>query len=715
MPLFMKQLILFLLLINLAGFSYGQSFKEEYATKLSNTLQFVEAYPVWTELAEKSLKNNVINGMYMRRAVEAAYNSEQYTKALFWSEKLTASPEINESDWLTYFSLLQITSNHTRLTGAVDSALVRLPQSKLIQNWKQQVPLILKQLTVNSDYTLAPFREIKTGEEFCAVPYKDGFVLVSNRRNTGFVNREYAWTGQFFTDLISINGATEIEKDQLWKEVKRTNPHDGPIAFSPDFKKAILTVNQEEIDEVNKIKYARLALKIYTQGADGGWKEAIEFPFNNKTYSVGHGVLDLEGNLIFASDKPGGFGGVDLYKSSWKEGAWSEPINLGDKMNTAGDEVFPFVSNTGVLYFSSNGWPGNGGLDVFYQENKNAPAVHIGNPINTNADDFGIYIDDNTGKGLMSSNRNNFKDEIYSISKPVYKIEAEISLTTCDNKVLSKQIIVAKNLNTLTEEKLTTDEKGKVTFKPALNSRYQFSYAGEGNIASCTTEKTFDKEGKHTVKLSSNYANKQVTITVVDENQVSLSGAQLTYYSKGRATKKRITDGNNPILVLSTEELTETDSIVGNLINYTDGKLTWSSSSECNSTQNLSMVLSPIKGRDRINLGMIYYDFDLWNLRPEGQIELDKLVKYMKEHPDLTVELGSHTDSRGSDYYNEWLAERRSQSCVKYIKKNGVPANKIIAKGYGEKQLVNACADGVKCSEADHQLNRRTTLEIKLD
>jgi outer membrane protein OmpA-like peptidoglycan-associated protein len=270
-------------------------------------------------------------------------------------------------------------------------------------------------------------------------------------------------------------------------------------------------------------------------------------------------------------------------------------------------------------------------------------------------------------------------------------------------------------LNTLTEEKYTTDEKGKVTLKPTLNARYQFSYAGEGNIASCSTEKTFDKEGKHTVKLSSNYANKQVTITVVDEKNTNLAGAQLTYYSNGRATKKRITDGNNPMIVLSTEELAETDSIVGNLINYTDGKLTLSSSSECNSTENLSMVLTTKKGRERINLGMIYYDFDLWNLRPEGKVELDKLVKYMKERPELVVELGSHTDSRGSDYYNEWLAERRSQSCINYIKKNGIPVNKIIAKGYGEKQLVNRCSDGVKCSEAEHQLNRRTTLEIKLD
>jgi outer membrane protein OmpA-like peptidoglycan-associated protein len=111
----------------------------------------------------------------------------------------------------------------------------------------------------------------------------------------------------------------------------------------------------------------------------------------------------------------------------------------------------------------------------------------------------------------------------------------------------------------------------------------------------------------------------------------------------------------------------------------------------------------------------IYYDFDLWNIRPEGKIELDKLVKYMKEHPELPVELGSHTDCRGSDYYNEWLAERRSESCVKYIKTMGIPSNKIIAKGYGEKQLFNKCDDGIKCSESEHQENRRTELKIKLN
>ena len=111
---------------------------------------------------------------------------------------------------------------------------------------------------------------------------------------------------------------------------------------------------------------------------------------------------------------------------------------------------------------------------------------------------------------------------------------------------------------------------------------------------------------------------------------------------------------------------------------------------------------------------MVYYDFDLWNLRPEGKAELDKLVKYMKEHPDLTVELGSHTDSRGSDYYNEWLSERRSQSCVKYIRAGGIPTDKILAKGYGETKLVNKCSNTDRCTEAEHQMNRRTELKIQI-
>ena len=708
----MKQLIFILLSVNLVGWSFGQTMKEEYATKLSSTLNYSEAYPVWAEMASKSIKKNENNWGYVRKAIEAATNTEQYDKALMWAEKLTANSDTCSQDWLNYFDLLLINSKTNRLMGAIDSALSRTPNSTKIQEWKKSAPLILKQLTDNSEYSIANFRQNKKGEEFCAVPYKGAVVMVSNRRNTGFLNRNYAWTGQYFTDLIAIGDTVDISTDKLWKEVKRTNPHDGPISFSKDNKIAILTVNQNEIDQVGGIKFSRLELKIYRE-KNGEWSEEV-FPYNNKTYSVGHGVLDQQGNLYFASDKPGGLGGVDIYKSSYVNGSWSEPVNLGSNVNTVRDEVFPFVSNNGTLYFSSNGWPGNGGLDIFYQDDQNSNSKHIGNPINTNADDFGIYVDENTGRGFLASNRNAFKDEIYTISKPVYKIEAELTLSTCDNKPLAKQTIVVKNLKTNVEDKFTTDDKGKISIKPSINTSYKFTYSGEGNSSACTVEKTFDKEGKIPVKLSSNYKTFSGKLKVVDEKGENIDGAQITYFSKGKTTKKLLSNKDISTIELTSQELAETDSIVANMINYSDARIVLNNSGDCNSEKTYSLVLSKKSGSELINLGMVYYDFDLWNLRPEGKAELDKLVKYMKEHPDLTVELGSHTDSRGPDYYNEWLSERRSQSCVKYIRAAGIPTDKILAKGYGETKLVNKCSNTDRCTEAEHQLNRRTELKIQI-
>lgn len=113
-----------------------------------------------------------------------------------------------------------------------------------------------------------------------------------------------------------------------------------------------------------------------------------------------------------------------------------------------------------------------------------------------------------------------------------------------------------------------------------------------------------------------------------------------------------------------------------------------------------------------IRIENIYYDFDKSNIRPDAAIELDKLVKIMRDNSTIWIELGSHTDSRGNDQYNQWLSQSRANSAVQYIIDRGINKNRIIAKGYGESMLLNQCSNGVKCSEADHQLNRRTEFEI---
>jgi outer membrane protein OmpA-like peptidoglycan-associated protein len=108
----------------------------------------------------------------------------------------------------------------------------------------------------------------------------------------------------------------------------------------------------------------------------------------------------------------------------------------------------------------------------------------------------------------------------------------------------------------------------------------------------------------------------------------------------------------------------------------------------------------------------IYYDFDQWSIRSDAAIELDKLVKIMNENPTIWIELGSHTDSRGKDAYNLKLSQKRAESAVQYIISKGIDKNRITAKGYGESQLLNRCANGIECNDAEHQLNRRTEFKI---
>ncbi|NBU47138.1 MAG: OmpA family protein, partial [Flavobacteriales bacterium] len=183
----------------------------------------------------------------------------------------------------------------------------------------------------------------------------------------------------------------------------------------------------------------------------------------------------------------------------------------------------------------------------------------------------------------------------------------------------------------------------------------------------------------------------------------------------GKSITKFLTKKENLPLLLGKSELSIIDSIVASKINYRDVRFVMKADTECNADQNSFIILEKIADSDYIKLENIYYDFDLWNIRPEGKKELDKLVKYMNSHPDLIIELSSHTDCRGTDQYNDWLSDKRSNSCVNYIKSKGILPEKIIAKGFGEKQLVNNCIDESLCSEEEHQKNRRTELKIKLD
>ena len=723
----MRLLFCLLLCIHFVGFSQkSNNYKVEHAHKLSRELNFSDAYPVWSEISDAFISKNIGEWSYVRMTLDAAEKTERYPQALYYAILLVKSKNAKKSDWTKYFELLCINNKHEQLSAAIDSALIHFPLDIEIAKWKTDLPLILERKKLVSEYSIRLINTRSNGEEYCAIPYKSGLLYVSNDDNSVNIARDYARSGQPFTDICFYDSLELSAKNPIWKknfwikliyknqwrDIKSSHTHEGPISFDSDCEMAFITRNQKDLDTINRIKYSRLELAVYKRNGKV-WSQ-LDFPFNDKKYSTGHGVLDTNGWLIFASNRPGGFGASDLYKTRFKNNKWSEPINLGSKINSSGDELFPFVSNKGILYFSSNGWPGIGGLDVFYSSLSSDSPEAIGSPINTSADDFGIYIDETTGVGLLSSNRTDWKDQIYSIKKPVFDINVVAILKTCSGKLLTERPVVVKDLYSLKEKVYKTSKEGEISLEGLEKGKeYSFTYFGDSILTADSTVFSARKSGDFTLNLTSNYRKRVINIVALSESGKPLEGVMFNIFRKNGETSKYIAtkDGSYSF---TYEDKDQVDSVLIQLINHRDVvfNIPFSSLGECLDTITFPLTLKMYEGIDFIRLDMVLYNFDKYELRPEGKKELDKLVQYMKERPELRVELSSHTDSRGTYDYNIELSNNRSQSCVNYIISKGINAKMITAKGYGESKLVNHCSDGVTCSIEEHQSNRRTELRF---
>ena len=719
----MKKTITFLILICASHLVQSQSFKEDYAKSLSAQFKFIEAYPVWAELAENFLEKGKGDWNSLRYAVEAAYNSEQYKDALHWNSLLTKNNQASISDWNNQFELLRLNNLHTLLIASTDSAQKQFPTEKSIQAWHNQAPKIVSILKDTSEFKVNDFRSVSQGEEFGAVPYGKGLVFVTSEFSSGFLARKDTWTNDNYYELTFIDDATipyqefslmeKIQNKDIWNEIPHTHTHDGPISFNSDFTQALLTKNIEELDTISRIKYSRLQLLLFKK-VGKNWIQDDEFNFNDKHFSTGHGVFGTNNNIIFSSDRPGGIGGADLYEVLLIDGKWGTPKNLGDKINTSADELFPFVAKDGALYFSSKGWIGMGGLDVF-MGTASATPKNLGIPINTPNDDFAFYLDSESGNGYLSSNRKANRDQIYKITVPVIDIQLEIQLISCEKKPLQNETIEIKNTSQNSIVTMQTDKDGKVQMKPKVKDELVISFKGN-EIYIPAEEKTFQatSEGKYNITLETNNKLSVQTIVFLDENGNPLVGGMVELKSQDNTVKKATTDKNGVYTwSRSNTEIIETE-ILCNVINYKDQSIK-TKPTACNTSQSYTVRFQKMSTESFIELGLILYDFDKYNLRNEGKSELNKLVAYMKERPSLVVELSSHTDCRGSDSYNIELSQNRAQSCVDFIIAQGIDSKRIIAKGFGETALLNRCSDGVECTPEEHQQNRRTDLKFVLE
>jgi tetratricopeptide (TPR) repeat protein len=282
----------------------------------------------------------------------------------------------------------------------------------------------MKTYTRNSDaYSVYPSSFNSPQNDLCAVKFHESVVFTSSRRKTAWIRREQGWTDAPYMSLY-VAGKDAAGADlppQIFMNDLNSKFHDGPASFTKDFNTVFFTRNNFTKEE--RAADGTFKLKIMEANLDqNGFSMVKLMPFGNKEFNFAHPSISPDGyTLYFCSDIEGGKGGMDIWVTRKdSSGTWGTPVNLGEKVNTAGSEVFPFIAANGAFYFSSDGHDGMGGLDIYEAKMKDGMPLKIynmGEPVNSSKDDFGMYLSDDNKTGFISSNRKagGLDDDIYNL------------------------------------------------------------------------------------------------------------------------------------------------------------------------------------------------------------------------------------------------------------------------------------------------------------
>jgi len=563
---------------------------------------------------------------------------------------------------------------------------------------------------------------LNTGSlDFSPAFYKNGLVFVSTRGLSRATQNEDAWLNSKFMDLFYAE-AQGVERTRLGApkalpNVINSKFHEGPLTFDKSGNTMYFTRNNYTKGKRGFSKKKITKLKIYGADWDGEeWGNVWELPFNGADYNHCHPTLSADGRYMYlSSDRAGGYGGHDLYISTFQNGEWSTPVNLGATVNTAGNELFPFIHEDGTLYFTSNGHAGIGGLDVFMArpdaaltEDSNeiswSTPVNLGEPLNSLKDDFGLIVDITGRSGYISSSRAGGLggDDIYSFKgtlegAPPKEKAMTVSNTTTTvpagslmiagtviNKLYNKSV---PNATVYLTNKCTGETQAKLT---DING--SFIFTGE-----CGCDYTLKGEKAGIGSATAYPSTLNVDCSQDIQTRLLIGGEVVTSSSPTTIISSSPTPA--PSRIISRTPIITTPAPPPMAV-YRPATTTFSAS-----------TTSYTVG-DVIELEHIYYDFDKANIRSDASVDLDKLADVLRRYPGMSIELSSHTDSRATDVYNQALSQRRAQAAVNYLVARGIATQRLTARGYGESQLRNNCADGNPCSEADHQRNRRTEFRV---
>jgi outer membrane protein OmpA-like peptidoglycan-associated protein len=676
--------------------------------------------------------------------------------------------------------------------------------------------------------------------DYCPVYFDDGILFTSDRIESGSMKRADA---NFYFSAFGNDG--QHQEPILYESKLNSKFQEGIAAISPDGKTLVFSREIKQVQESNVLNDVRLYTATFTNGV---WGNLKKMSINVKGYSSGHPAFSADGTeLYFVSNRPGGFGGTDIYVSKLKKRKWGKPKNLGSIVNTSKNELFPFIDQNGILYFSANKKSGFGVLDIYMSSlNDNGiwiDPINMGEPINSSGNDFGFYKNLSDETGYFSSNRagglggndiyfwsienNEEKENCVALSCELTNEDgehfnterAEVQIFNLDNKIESQSFtidngsldyclecgfdfvikVVCQNYYLeeafVSTKNILCNKQEKLSIKMKMNHILEEESTGNGinmnsldSLPEKINEKSRNEEKKNMLESIS-------TLEMVDdieleesksdqeENNLLLNDEIKTKetinntptelptiyydfdsYQIREADEKYLEDlaiylNSNPTLKLSINSYTDpkgkkaynkwlskrraemvmtylvktgieesrlipkgkgeigeeqdfqsTSAQNDNYSNYRRTEFEIINSEEKLENINNSSESNPLKKVELHNtvLTNIFYEFDSFVLNENSSLEVDNLIAQIKDNPDHKVEIRSHTDSRGSKNYNQKLSQKRANEVVRYIISKGIDPSRLVAKGFGESELINHCSDGVTCSKDEHKKNRRT-------
>ncbi len=791
-----KQKVIFALLLCMIASSgvFAQLSKVKRARMYMEQLNYIGAIELYNQILDKDDNPEAkINIAEAYRKVNDSENAE------YWYGQVVQLADAEPIHKLYYGQMLQRNGKCDLAKEWYQAYVDAVPEDQRGQYLVQACDYEDELRTKNAGiYEIVHVDFNSNLDDWAPAYYNDGLVFASERDKGIAIVRTTEWTGNPFNELFQVKRQKEgkepaeytYEKPEKYSKKLNSKFHDAVVTYNKDQSKIYFTRNNILNGKVGKDDDNIIRLKVFSATIDGDeWKDLEGLPFNSDEYSVAHPTLNADGTkMYFTSDMPGGFGGMDLYMTTMDGSSWGPPINLGARINTEGNEIFPYYdSNSERLYFGSNGHVGLGGIDIYYMDDKGEDQFgevnNMGYPLNTISDDFGIIFGEEGKEGYFTSDREGGvgRDDIYAFRKSAATMEILVI-----DEATGEPIPGATVTNDCTGAEMLTNTEGKIMFDMKMDQCCNFAASMDEYLDNskegCTKSVEMGQKVFVEIPLKKEVLFNLDVLVVDPTTGNPIEGAMVTLTNDCESGEPEVvyTDSTgtlsfelvedccytvtakkegyfgSPVENQCTRDLTEpttlqaivnlspivapevTDEpIVGNPSITPEGYTTdpetgqlidkYGEPAEGPVGQDIyeDGIRQPREGEFPVVEGVeteegqpiayllhIYYDFDQSYLRDEAQPEIEKLCAMLTENPDLIIEIASHTDSRGSFRYNRSLSQRRAESVVRALVECGIKEQRLVARGYGENQNINNCANRIPCSEREHQMNRRTEFRV---